>query len=90
MDPQNSGPDRILCCNLEVFMIEFSIFVAGLCCSMQSSVATCFYVLLLRFLRDRVSLVVTVFFSSAYSFCHDNLMCGSLNSYVTTSTILLR
>ena len=67
-----------------------------------------FPVLLLRFRRDRVSLVTTVFFSSAYSFCRDisffsslticlakfvvltvlcrdNLMCGSLNSYVATS-----
>ena len=72
-----------------------------------------FPVLLLGFRCDRVSLVVAVFFSSAYSFCRDrsffvsltiylaksvvlpvpcrnNLMCGSLNSYVATSTILLQ
>ena len=72
-----------------------------------------FHVLFPGFRRDRFSLVVTVFFSSAYSFCHDrsffgsliiclaksvvltvlcrdNFMCGSFNSYVATSTILLR
>ena len=32
-----------------------------------------FPVLLLRFYRDRVSLVTTVFFSSAYSFCCDKV-----------------
>ena len=46
--------------------------------------------LLLRSHSDRVSLVMTVFFSLAYSFCRDNLMCGSLNSYVATLKNFLR
>ena len=81
---------------------EFSIFIVGPCCSMQSSVATCSLCFFLDF-------VAIVFFSSAYSFCRDrsffgslticlaksvvltvlcrgDLMCGSLNSYVATLT----
>ena len=72
MDPQNSSLDCILCRDLEVLSQQ----------SFQSSsqvlVATCNHlsrlpVLLLGFRRDRVSLVVTVFFSSVYSFCRNRV-----------------
>ena len=42
VDPQNYGPNWSLCRDIESYvMIEFSVFVAGLYRSMQSSVATC-------------------------------------------------
>ena len=41
-----------------------------------------FLVLLLGFHRDRVSLVMTVFFSSAYSFCRDRSFFVSLTIYL--------
>ena len=41
MDPQNSGPNWSLYRNIESSVAtELSVFVAGLCHSMQSSVAT--------------------------------------------------
>ena len=41
MDPQNSGPNWSLCHDIESSVAtEFSVFVAGLYCSMQFSTAT--------------------------------------------------
>ena len=71
MDPQNSCPDCILFamwkfCHDRVFnlhhksLLQHAVFYRNL-----------FPMLLLGIRRDRVSLVVTVFFSSVYSFCHD-------------------
>ena len=42
VDPQNYGLNWSICRDIESsIVIEFSIFVAGLCRSMQFSVATC-------------------------------------------------
>ena len=42
VDPQNYGPNWSVFQNIESYVTtEFSVFVADLCCSMQSSVATC-------------------------------------------------
>ena len=42
MDPHNSCPNWSLCRDIKSsVVIEFSVFVVGLCHSMQSSVATC-------------------------------------------------
>ena len=73
MDPQNSDPDCILCRNLEVcrdrvfnlhhrYLLKHAVVCRDL-----------FPVLLFGYRFDRVSLVMTVFFSSAYSFCRDRV-----------------
>ena len=42
VDPQNSSPNWSLSWDIEISIAtEFSVFVVGLCCSMQSSVETC-------------------------------------------------
>ena len=45
-------------------------------------------IILLRFCRDRVSLVATVFFSSAYSLCRDRSFFSSLIIYLAKSVVL--
>ena len=80
------------------FAIDFSFFIVGLCCSMQSSVATysvCSFLDSSRqsFLYHNRSFFGSLTICLAKSvvltiLCCDNLMCGSLNSYVATSTIL--
>ena len=42
VDPQNSNPNWSFCRDIESSVaIEFLVFVAGLYCSMQSSIVTC-------------------------------------------------
>ena len=43
VDPQNYGPNWMLyCVDIKHYVVtEFSVFVAGLCCSIQFSVTTC-------------------------------------------------
>ena len=89
--------------------IQFSIFIAGPCYSMQSFVATCscspswipsrqsflgrnsilffnIFILSRQSFLCRNSLTKSVFLSIL---CRENLMCGSLNSYVATSKIFI-
>ena len=41
VDPQNYGPNWSLCCDIESSIAtEFSVFVAGLCCSLLLSITT--------------------------------------------------
>ena len=44
--------------------------------------------LLLGFIRDKVSLVAIVFFSSTYSFCHDRSFFGYLTIYLGRFVVL--
>ena len=47
-----------------------------------------FPMLLLAFRHDRVSLVARIFFSSAYSLCHDKSFFGSLTICLAKSVVL--
>ena len=76
MDPQNSGPDCILCHNLKVLLRQsFNSLsqVSVVACSSLSGSAPC-----ASFLNS----VMTEFFSSAYSLCRDKV------SFVTTDLSL--
>ena len=81
MDPQNSGLDCIpyhdLDCHDRVFNLHRR--------SLLQHVVVCrdlFPMLLLGFCRDRVSLVMTIFFSLAYSFCCDRVSSIETNLFV--------
>ena len=106
MDPQNSSPDCILCRDLEVCchrvfnlhrrsLLQHAIVYRNL-----------FLMLLLRLCSDRILFFSIFILSRRSFFgslticlaksivlnvlCRDNPMCGSSNSYVATSIILLR
>ena len=69
MDPQNYGLNWLLCHDIESFVeIEFSVFIVGLCRSMQFYVATCSLGLFLDSIATNFDNVVTVFLFSSLVF----------------------
>ena len=83
MDPKNSSPNWLLCCDIESSIeTEFSVFVAGLCRSMQFSNTTCSLGLFMDFVAtdfDRISM------QSSCSRRNRNVLC-SYTKFVATSS----
>ena len=90
MDPQNFGPNWSLCRDIENSVVtEFSVFVASLCRSMQSFVATCSLSSFLDYVAIDFDNVVTKFWCSSLVFVAIGMYCVTTPYLFATSFLCL-
>ena len=86
MDPQNSGPNCSLCCDIESFIAtEFLVFVASLYRSLFFSVATYSLSFLLDYVATDFDNVVTRFWYNRFVLVVTGMSCVATHKCVATS-----